>query len=250
MLLLGLVLFPAIHAPVVDRTEALNVADRFLMAWRTHDLKLGKDLASPQFEFGGRLESLGRFFEPRGTATYSAYEIFGGAKVKPSEFDFEIRLFEGYKQLRPTSLLASGLLTIRMAPSGKWSVKRFTYGGTKMSRLPTLDALRVANQSLEAWIQRDRKVGAALLTPALIRHMGGTGDDTNLSGYLVGLSNPHHEAFEITSEVGVGRKRVGYEVRLYEAVTGDKNPPQDRPKPGKMILSMSPNRNWLIDTLP
>ncbi|MHB1682875.1 MAG: hypothetical protein ACYCYO_08625 [Bacilli bacterium] len=55
-------------------------------------------------------------------------------------------------------------------------------------------ALNTADQFLMAWMQRDWAAGSNLLTPSELRKHS----KSYLQGYFIGLSDPHHESFEIT----------------------------------------------------
>ena len=86
-----------------------------------------------------------------------------------------------------------------------------------------LEALRVADLFLNAWVKRDVNGGLALVSAAaLTRDSGGRVD---LSGgvpdYISGISNPHHEAFEISPGRQVGPDRCAFPVRLFELYLGE-----------------------------
>jgi len=67
--------------------------------------------------------------------------------------------------------------------------------------------------------------------------------------YVSGISNPHHEGFEITSGKRLGNDRIAFEVRLYEHYT-DERWQKLRPAPSKIILTKVGPESWLIDEVP
>jgi hypothetical protein len=86
-----------------------------------------------------------------------------------------------------------------------------------------IQALRTADLFLTAWAQRDDEAGLALISDAVLAK--GTvrqGDfEVELRQYMTGLSNPHHEAFEIRPGIRVGSDRYAFPVRLLELTAGE-----------------------------
>jgi hypothetical protein len=86
-----------------------------------------------------------------------------------------------------------------------------------------LEALRVADLFLNAWVRRDIDAGLALVSAAALSR--GPGGRLDLRGgvpdYMSGTSNPHHEAFEISPGRQVGSDRCAFPVRLFELYSGE-----------------------------
>lgn|GEM_PF-4818485 len=74
-------------------------------------------------------------------------------------------------------------------------------------------ALNTADQFLIAWMQRDWAAGSSLLTPSELRKHS----KSYLQEYFIGLSDPHHESFEITFDKWINpRHRLLYKRILEE----------------------------------
>ena len=113
-----------------------------------------------------------------------------------------------------------------------------------------LEALRVADSFLAAWVRRDPQSGVALMCEEIATPTGAkvkrSTEASWLSQYMRGLSNPHHQAFE----VGAGKEiRAGYfsfPVTLYELYTGE---PKGYRTTGDLGIALDGNR-WCVATLP
>ena len=69
------------------------------------------------------------------------------------------------------------------------------------------------DQFLMAWMQRDWAAGSSLLTPSELRKHS----KSYLQEYFIGLSDPHHESFEITFDKWINpRHRLQYKRILEE----------------------------------
>jgi len=78
-------------------------------------------------------------------------------------------------------------------------------------------ALSAANEFLSAWRARHRDKGIAPLSPRLLQTKGEQWWRDEISG----ISNPHHEAYEICNGHRLPDGRFVFDVRLYEHYTGD-----------------------------
>lgn len=108
-----------------------------------------------------------------------------------------------------------------------------------------IPALAVANRYLEAWRLRQGEVGLKLLSPRLRRSI--SRDD--LLAEIVGLSNPHHAAYEVWGGRRVGRRGFAFSVRLYEDYTG--HPMSGSPPPpSRIVLVETAGGDWQVDRLP
>ena len=80
-----------------------------------------------------------------------------------------------------------------------------------------LSALGVANGFLAAWAGRNAEVGIAIMSQRLRK----ASDEQWLREYMSGLSNPHHQSFEIGRGKEVRSGRFAFPVTLYEAYHGE-----------------------------
>ncbi len=86
-----------------------------------------------------------------------------------------------------------------------------------------VQALQVANTFLHAWLDRDSKGGLSLMSTSVLKPPADTTAAEHtawLQLYMSGLSNPHHQAFEIHEGKASGRDRFSFPVTLYELATG------------------------------
>ncbi len=106
-------------------------------------------------------------------------------------------------------------------------------------------ALSAANQFLDAWRTRDQEKGLALLSTGLKRLRG----IEELRIYISGLSNPHHQAFEIFHGKQLGDTSYAFPVILYEHYTGEKWRNKEL-KPRELVLVKGERDEWFVDALP
>lgn len=106
-------------------------------------------------------------------------------------------------------------------------------------------ALGTANQFLCAWQSRDTHAGMKLLSSPLKAKRS----EEDWNQYISGISNPHHESFEISSGTKLGDDRIAFEVRLYEHYTGERGE-KPRPAASKIILTKVGVESWLVDETP
>jgi hypothetical protein len=66
--------------------------------------------------------------------------------------------------------------------------------------------------------------------------------------FFSGLSNPHHEAYEVSVGKLVKHNKIKFKVRLYEAYTGKKD--NGTPQKSEIIAVKGPDGKWSIDQLP
>jgi hypothetical protein len=106
-----------------------------------------------------------------------------------------------------------------------------------------LDALRTANAFLWAWVSRDAENGYRLMSERLRAQVG---DESWLKQFVVGLSNPHHHAFEIGTARKQGANRFVFPVTLYELYTGE---PKGTTYSGRLEI-VREGQTWRVDRLP
>jgi hypothetical protein len=86
-----------------------------------------------------------------------------------------------------------------------------------------VQALQTANTFLHAWLDRDAKDGLSLMSTVLLKPPADSTAAEHtawLQLYMSGLSNPHHQAFEIHEGKVVDRDHFSFPVTLYELATG------------------------------
>jgi hypothetical protein len=106
-------------------------------------------------------------------------------------------------------------------------------------------ALSTANRFLCAWQLRRQDEARSVLTRELINRYS----SDELSSILSGLSNPHHQSFEVGSGRRLSGRRYAFEVILYEHYTGTKYH-RERSKPSRIVLIKVGPEKWLVDRLP
>jgi len=116
------------------------------------------------------------------------------------------------------------------------------YQDSKAS-LSYLEALQTANAFLCAWVNRDAINGLPLISERLRISIN---DESWLSQFIVGLSNPHHQAFLISQGHNVGTERYVFPVILYELYSGTKISFEYL----GTIEVIRQGKNWRIDRLP
>jgi hypothetical protein len=106
-----------------------------------------------------------------------------------------------------------------------------------------LEALQTANAFLWAWLTRDADGGLRLISDRLRSKIN---DDSWVRQFMVGLSNPHHQAFEISHGRRQTSSRYAFPVILYELYDGE---PMGASYRG--ILEVAKQGNvWRVDRLP
>ena len=81
-----------------------------------------------------------------------------------------------------------------------------------------LEALQTANAFLWAWVTRNAEEGLQLMSDSLRAQIK---DQSWLRQFVVGLSNPHHQAFEIGHGCQQTTSRYAFPVTLYEFYSGE-----------------------------
>jgi hypothetical protein len=109
-------------------------------------------------------------------------------------------------------------------------------------------ALRVADSFLTAWLNRDSDAGLALMSDALLGRAGGRAKEreSELRQCMTGLSNPHHQAFEIGGGSRLGADRYAFPVRLLELYLGEASGSAYR----DTLEVVQQGSDWQVDRLP
>jgi hypothetical protein len=106
-------------------------------------------------------------------------------------------------------------------------------------------ALTVADQFMYAWATRNQDDGLALISPRLKNKF----PEEYFRFYFSGISNPHHQAFEVGRGKRLPSGEFSFPVSMYEHYTGQKEN-VDRPKPLTIVVIQSGPESWLVDELP
>jgi hypothetical protein len=106
-------------------------------------------------------------------------------------------------------------------------------------------ALSTANHFLAAWAARSEDEGLALLTPRLKNKY----PEEYFRSYISGLSNPHHQAFEVGRGKRLPSGYFSFPVAMYECYTGQKES-YDHLKPLTIVVIQTGPDTWLVDELP
>jgi hypothetical protein len=116
-------------------------------------------------------------------------------------------------------------------------------------------ALSAANEFLSAWRDRHQDKGIAMLTPSLLKAKGEQWWRDEISG----ISNPHHEAYEITNGRPLADGRYVFDVWLYEYYTGNvgrrrakgqKVHSWVRPEADRIVVIEVGPDDWRVDEAP
>lgn len=107
-------------------------------------------------------------------------------------------------------------------------------------------ALNTADSFLVAWLNRDYKNGVQLLT----ERAKSSARQEDLMMLFTGISNPHHQAFEVVGKEYIDENTISFQVWLYEYYTGEMPPPSEKPAPYSFNVIKVDGDTWLVDTLP
>ena len=109
-------------------------------------------------------------------------------------------------------------------------------------------ALAAANEFLEAWRSRDQERGLAVLSPRLRKSK----DEEFLRFDISGISNPHHESYEVTNGRRLPDGRYAFDVWLWEYYTAGQagDPTTEKPLPYRVIVVKTGLETWQVDDMP
>lgn len=106
-------------------------------------------------------------------------------------------------------------------------------------------ALSAADQFMYAWATRNQDDGLALLSPRLKNKF----PEEYLRSYISGISNPHHQAFEVGGGKRLPSGGFSFPVAMYMHYTGQREN-SGPPKPLTIVMIQAGPENWLVDELP
>lgn len=72
----------------------------------------------------------------------------------------------------------------------------------------------------------------------------------DLRMFFSGLSNPHHQGFEVIGNEYVDENTIRFHVWLYEYYTGETPPPAERPEPYSIEVIKVNEDIWSVNNLP
>ena len=107
-------------------------------------------------------------------------------------------------------------------------------------------ALSAANRFLAAWRSRDQDAALPMLSSRLITSKG----EKYWREKISGISNPHHEAYEISGGRRLEDGRFAFHVWLHTHYTGFSLEPVRKSKPGRIILIKVAAEQWKVDDVP
>ncbi len=116
-------------------------------------------------------------------------------------------------------------------------------GNSSPISLSYLQALQTTDAFLWAWTNRDAEIGIRLMSERLLKSAK---NDSWFHQYMVGLSDPHHFAFELGPGEQLNPILYEFRVILYEASNGTKEGFKYK---GKLRV-IQQGQYWRIDQLP
>ena len=108
-----------------------------------------------------------------------------------------------------------------------------------------LFALNTLDNFLHAWVTRDFIEGPKYITEGLKNSEKG-----NLKSFFCGISNPHHQAYEVIGSNYINSDTIRFKVWLYEHVTGQTFEPVRHPQPYYIDVVKINTELWLVNTMP
>jgi hypothetical protein len=150
------------------------------------------------------------------------------------------------KSLRRIVVVLGLTFTISIGFSGLTSETRTLLLAQSSQDKPSseyLEALQMANSFLWAWVNRNAEVGLRLMSNRLRSQ---TKNEAWLRQFMVGLSNPHHQAFKIWSDQIERTNKYVFSVTLYELYTGE---PKGIGYTSDLEVVKEGN-TWRVDRLP
>lgn len=110
-----------------------------------------------------------------------------------------------------------------------------------------LNALNTADKYLYAWMTRNGSRAYELISDNVKKKYK---DREDFIMQFAGVSNPHHEAFEIVGCKRISKQRIRFKVWLYYHYTGEYIPPYKRPDSDVYIELLKVNKGiWLVDNV-
>jgi hypothetical protein len=107
-----------------------------------------------------------------------------------------------------------------------------------------LYALRTADRYLCAWVMRDGSIAYDLISDNIKNNYA---DVIDFQKYFAGVSNPHHQAFEIIGYKHISENRICFKVWYYEDYIGIYEPPYKKPYPSFLEVVKVDKEKWLVD---
>lgn len=243
-----------------DYVMALTTADKFMQAWSTRQAEAGYALLTDRLKQSGTREEILLGISGVSNPHHQAYEIADGRQVDKDTFEFSVWPYEYYtgEQVRAAARPAPLTIGLKRLSGFEWQVDRLpgataATAGVQPLKYPDapvdtdyIMALTTADRFMQAWSSRDAQGGYSLLTEQLQKSR----DKADLMQAISGLSNPHHQAYEIADGRRADRDTFQFSVWTYEWYTGEQVPAAARPKPRTITLRLQSDGQWLVDQLP
>lgn len=109
-----------------------------------------------------------------------------------------------------------------------------------------LIALDTIDSFLESWRLRNPEQGISLLTDNARNSVS----SDQLIMFFTGLSNPHHQGYEVTGADRINDNTVRFYVWIYEYYTGESPEPMGRPNPYYVDVVNAGGDKWLVNNFP
>jgi hypothetical protein len=106
-------------------------------------------------------------------------------------------------------------------------------------------ALSAADQFLFAWATRNEDEGMSVLSARLKNKY----PEEYFRSFLSGISNPHHQAFEVGRGKRLPSGGFAFPVTMYEHYSGQKESNQ-HPKPLRIVVIQAGPESWSVDEMP
>jgi len=161
--------------------------------------------------------------------------------------DLMSNIFQAERTAKRCYLLAIVVALLWVFPVGKilpppscFATQQHTDEGPSAAYL---EALQVVNSFLWAWVNRDAESGLRLMSDRLRFQIK---DESWLRQFVVGLSNPHHQAFEIGRGRPKANNRYEFSVTLYEFHAGERTGVRYQ----SSLEAVKEGQVWRVDHLP
>jgi hypothetical protein len=106
-------------------------------------------------------------------------------------------------------------------------------------------ALTAANRFLEAWRTRHQDNGIAAISGDAIREKG----EQYWRNMISGISNPHHQAYEVGEGSRIDDRRFAFRVWLHELYTGEEHPGAPRDRGRVLVVREVGHGQWRVDEI-
>ena len=106
--------------------------------------------------------------------------------------------------------------------------------------------MRWLSSFLSAWASHDAEAGAKLVSRRLMSELQKRKDNDWFKNAIVGVSNPRHLSFEISTGKMINANRLSFPVILYDHYTGEQRGLRYKSR----IEIVLDDGSWMVDVLP